>query len=76
MSTVPTNAERLEMLQAALAYHAQGWQPIPIPPRSKNPNRVGWQNERCDEAAIRREFSTPTNPRRPTRRAVGRRGRR
>ncbi|MDP9478366.1 MAG: bifunctional DNA primase/polymerase [Actinomycetota bacterium] len=32
--------------KAARAYMAQGYAPIPLPTRSKNPDRKGWQNER------------------------------
>ncbi len=30
---------------AVIRYLNQGWNPIPLPPRSKNPNRKGWQDE-------------------------------
>lgn len=32
--------------KAARAYMKQGYAPIPLPARSKNPDRKGWQNER------------------------------
>ncbi len=32
--------------KAARAYMTQGYAPIPLPARSKNPDRKGWQNER------------------------------
>lgn len=33
-------------LDCALEYLSHGWMVIPIPPKSKNPNRQGWQKER------------------------------
>lgn len=43
------------VLDDAITYLARGWQPIPIPPRSKSPYRRGWQRERWteDELAAR-----------------------
>lgn len=37
---------RKAVLAAAQEYLERGWQPIPVPHKSKNPNRKGWQNER------------------------------
>lgn len=39
MSNQPTDAKA-----AAREFIARGWSPIPIPHRSKNPNRPGWQS--------------------------------
>lgn len=39
------------------SYHRKGWAPIPIPLRSKNPGRNGWQNERLTETDIDAKFS-------------------
>jgi len=46
-ATLPPAAE------AALGYARRGWAPIPLPPRTKNPNRPGWQRERWTEDEIR-----------------------
>ncbi len=48
-------------LASALEYRLRGWYPIPVPLRSKNPGREGWQNERLDEAEIRGRFAEPCN---------------
>ena len=48
-------------LDAALAYTRRGWRVIPIPARSKNPNRPGWQEERLDESDLPRLFSNGQN---------------
>ncbi len=31
---------------AARRYIGRGWSPIPVPPNSKNPSRLGWESER------------------------------
>ena len=46
---------------AAREYRTHGWAPIPIPPRSKNPQRKGWQRLRLDDAELDREFSDGGN---------------
>ena len=33
-----------KILEYAFNYLQRGWQPLPIPHRSKNPNLKGWQN--------------------------------
>ena len=45
----------------ALNYHSQGWMPIPIPKRSKNPNRQGWQNESYTESELSAVFARDAN---------------
>ncbi len=45
---------------AAQKYFARGWQPIPIPKGSKNPNRAGWQKERRTLADLA-DFSGDVN---------------
>ena len=37
------------MIEIARDYINRGWQPIPVPAGTKNPNRNGWQNERYTE---------------------------
>ena len=44
------------VIESALFLKAQGWEPLWVPPGSKNPGRVGWQHERLDEGGIRRKF--------------------
>ena len=48
-------------LDAAFAYTRRGWRVIPIPTRSKNPNRPGWQTERWDESDLPDLFSNGQN---------------
>jgi Bifunctional DNA primase/polymerase, N-terminal len=38
-----------------------GWNPIALPPRSKKPNRAGWQNERCNAADVQGIFLPDLN---------------
>jgi P4 family phage/plasmid primase-like protien len=63
ITTAPAgpNTYRLETQRAALDYLAHGWQPIPVPRRTKNPNRPEWQKERRDEPTVQREFLTSCN---------------
>lgn len=44
-------------LEHAKAYQRRGWQPIPIPHRSKNPNLPGWQNFETSEADLAKHFN-------------------
>ena len=44
------------VIESALFLKAQGWVPLWVPSGSKNPGRVGWQDERLDEGGIRRKF--------------------
>lgn len=46
------------VLDSALRYRARGWSCIDIPYRSKKPGRDGWQNERLDEAELRRRVGS------------------
>jgi hypothetical protein len=41
--------------EAAIQYVRRGWAPIPLPHRSKNPNRDGWPHEPWTEERIKRE---------------------
>lgn len=42
-------------------YLTKNINPLPIPYRSKNPNRKGWPNERYSESALPSAFPTPSN---------------
>jgi hypothetical protein len=44
-------------LEHAKAYQRRGWQPIPIPHRSKNPSFSGWQNFETNEADLPKHFN-------------------
>jgi hypothetical protein len=44
-------------LETAKQYQRRGWQPIPIPHRSKNPNLPGWQNFKTTEADLPKHFN-------------------
>ena len=44
-----------------LKYFRHDWCPIPVPPRSKNPNRPGWQNERLSINDIPTRFPEDSN---------------
>lgn len=44
-------------LRVARTAVAIGWSVIPVPPRSKNPNRAGWQKERHAERDLPRVFA-------------------
>ncbi len=48
-------------LDFALDYHSRGWMPIPVPHGSKNPNRIGWQNERVTVEDLPRHFYNSSN---------------
>lgn len=48
-------------LAAARTYLGRGWLPIPIPSRSKNPGRGGWQKLRLGEADLPKHFSNGQN---------------
>jgi archaellum biogenesis ATPase FlaH len=44
-------------LQQAQNYLRRGWQPLPIPHRSKNPNFSGWQKLKTTEAELPKHFN-------------------
>lgn len=46
-----------KILEAALNYQKRGWQPLPIPFRSKNPKLTGWQNFKTVEANLPDHFN-------------------
>ncbi len=48
-------------LETARALAQHGIAVIPVPPRSKNPNRKGWQNERLTEADLPHQFPGAAN---------------
>lgn len=51
-----------QVAQAALDYLNTGWQPIPVPSRSKDPsNRKGWQNERWTAQDVPQQFPANSN---------------
>ena len=54
-----TNLE--SSLESALAYRRRGWRVIPIPPRSKNPGRPGWDKERWEESDLPPLFAQGQN---------------
>jgi hypothetical protein len=45
-ASAPAERPRPDVRQAAREYIAHRWAPIPVPYRSKNPNRAEWQNKR------------------------------
>ena len=51
-----TNADTI-FLDAATDYLRRGWQPFPIPHRSKNPNFTGWQNFTLSENELPNHFN-------------------
>jgi len=53
----PTNSSTPQ-LEAALRYLRRGYAPIDLPYRSKNPDRIGWQNERHGPDQLRGRFSS------------------
>jgi hypothetical protein len=53
-----THQSRRHVLrEAARTALRKGWAPIPVPARSKNPNRKGWQRERLSEGEIDAAFA-------------------
>src|SRR5437870_2719190 len=56
LSTVSVNGVKAPGV-AALDYLGRGWSPIWVPPRSKNPGRLGWQNERMSIGDILGTFN-------------------
>jgi putative DNA primase/helicase len=47
--------------EVALSYLERGWQPIPLPPRSKVPQGNAWQALRIGEAEVPRRFRNGCN---------------
>ncbi|MEP7037976.1 MAG: AAA family ATPase, partial [Acidobacteriota bacterium] len=45
------------ILDTAKNYLRRGWQPIPIPHRSKNPNSLNWQKQNFVEADLPKHFN-------------------
>jgi hypothetical protein len=52
---------RRDAREAARQYIARGWAPIPVPVRSKNPNREEWQHERHTLDDVDRVFCPDGN---------------
>ena len=50
-----------QVAQAALDYLNAGWQPIPVPSRSKNPGRDDWQLERWTAEDVPQRFTVDKN---------------
>jgi AAA domain/Bifunctional DNA primase/polymerase, N-terminal len=48
-------------LDFALEYIARGWAPIPVPSRSKNPGRSGWEQLRTTHETVANYFNGATN---------------
>jgi hypothetical protein len=46
----------VSILEAAKAYRARGWSPIPIPHRDKNPGYKGWEQTRLKEEELPAHF--------------------
>lgn len=57
--TEHANGTTISAVDAARLYISRGWQPIPIPPRQKNPNRDGWQKERVSLTDLPRFLGQP-----------------
>jgi hypothetical protein len=57
--TTKTQAEtaKITPLEIARGYLQRGWQPLPIPHRSKNPNLPGWQKLKLIEADLPKHFN-------------------
>lgn len=55
------NREPATPLTAARQYLVNGWQPVPIPPRSKAPTLKSWQQLRVTEDNLARYFSGNVN---------------
>src|SRR4051812_18110438 len=53
--------DRAEILKAAEAAVCRGWSVIPVPHKSKNPNRTGWQDERWAVADLPQQFTEPNS---------------
>lgn len=51
------NASQTNFLNVATGYLRRGWQPLPVPYRSKNPNFAGWQNFTTTEADLPKHFN-------------------
>ena len=54
-----THQSRRHALRAAArTAYRNGWMPLPVPARSKNPNRKGWQDERLTDEEIDAHFAS------------------
>lgn len=53
---IKPESPKSQILQAALEYKARGWQPIPVPFRSKAPVAKGWQKLRLSAEQIEHVF--------------------
>ncbi len=52
-----TTQTKKQTIDIAKDYLRRGWQPIPIPHRSKNPNFSGWQKLKTTEADLPKNFN-------------------
>lgn len=52
-----TQNNSTKKLEHATEYLRRGWQPLPIPHRSKNPGFQGWQNFKTNEADLPKHFN-------------------
>ena len=59
--SMSTDSAILELVEAVLVLKGRGWEPLWVPPRSKNPNRRNWQNERLEEDEIKTRFARGGN---------------
>ena len=48
-------------LDTVISYFSRGWMPIPIPHKSKNPNRKEWQKERFSREDLPKHFNNGQN---------------
>jgi RecA-family ATPase len=55
--TNSSGGKQLTPLETASEYQRRGWQPLPIPHRSKNPNFSGWQKLSTTEAELPKYFN-------------------
>jgi len=51
------NEKKPSMVESAIGYFKRGWQPIPVPHRSKNPAFNGWQNFTFSENELQKHFN-------------------
>src|SRR5262249_42316003 len=57
----PFEAAAMTSLDIALDYIARGWNPVPVPPRTKGPSRNGWQTRLIDAASAPHFFTHNEN---------------
>ncbi len=57
MDAHSSSHDHYNVSQEASEYIQMGWSPIPVPYKSKNPNRRGWQLERISARDVLRRFN-------------------